>query len=219
MKQLIPTLAIMLLLSSCGLSQDRQKGQQAVTDHMTTKHTDYKPYSFGEFFEQTYPEDIQKEIRTKGQVKYSIVHTYTLVDKKIIDEYFHLDKDYKVLGQLSDEHMLKMTSEMAIEGLENIGSFDSLKTEKKELTDKQREWEILLLTGAMESHRKNYEKAAEHFTHAIQLNLTIGSQYFYRGQCYQKLKKKDLACKDFNKAKELGFTDTELDEGLKKCKK
>ena len=65
MNQFLQTLTIFLLtvhISSCGLSQDRQKAKQAVTDYMTAKHADYKLDDFGEFFEQNYPEDIQREI-------------------------------------------------------------------------------------------------------------------------------------------------------------
>jgi hypothetical protein len=130
MKQFLTTfqlLILLLILSSCGEPQGRRKAKIVVKDYMTANHKDYKAGDFGEFFEQSYPEEIQREIKTTEEIKYSIVHSYLLNNKKIKDEYFHLDKEYKILGQLSNEKMMKITADLINEGLKNSSILDSLK--------------------------------------------------------------------------------------------
>jgi Zn-dependent protease len=49
-----------------------------------------------------------------------------------------------------------------------------------------------------------YQKAIDDCSQALKLNPKCANAFFYRAQAYEKLNKKELAEKDFDKAKELG---------------
>lgn len=120
-------LATMTLFWTTSLyGQDRIGAEQAVRDYLTSHHGNYKPIGFGEFFVQTYPKEIQEKMGTDGQVKYSLVHSYNVGNKKVRDEYFHLDKDMKVLGQLSSQHMMDITMGLLLKNEKFINIIDSM---------------------------------------------------------------------------------------------
>lgn len=93
---------------------------------MNDKNSLYQSGYFGEFFEQNYPDLIQKEIGTNEKIKYSIVHTYYIEEEKVTDEYFHLDKNFRVLGQVSKDKMLKLTENLLFSSPVMIELNDSL---------------------------------------------------------------------------------------------
>lgn len=101
-----------VIVSSCSFGQDRQKAEQAVTKYLISKFDKYTPEGFGEFFEQTYPIEVQEKMNTKRHVKYSLVHSYTVDGKKVENEYFHLDNDLNIIGQLSMQQMTDITTSL-----------------------------------------------------------------------------------------------------------
>ena len=106
MKQLILILGILSVTNLFSQNKlDRVKAEASVTKYMTTANKNYNAISFGEFFEQTYPKEVQDKLKTKRIVKYSLVHTYTIGAKKVIDMYFHLDEKYEVVGKLTMDEM------------------------------------------------------------------------------------------------------------------
>jgi outer membrane receptor for Fe3+-dicitrate len=106
MKQLILIISLFIVSNTFGQNKlDRVKAEASVTKYMTTANKNYKGLSFGEFFEQTYPKEVQDKLKTKRVVKYSLVHTYTIGAKKVIDMYFHLDEKYEVVGKLTMSEM------------------------------------------------------------------------------------------------------------------
>ncbi|MEI8202472.1 MAG: hypothetical protein WCH34_05640 [Bacteroidota bacterium] len=109
MKRLLLLFFMVLLNTTFSFAQDRDKAEQAVRNFMSKKETNYKPDNFGECFEQYYPDEIALKIVTNDTVKFSLVHTYYIGKKYIKNEYFHLNKDYKVIGHLSFEQMMKLT--------------------------------------------------------------------------------------------------------------
>lgn len=213
-----PLVILIFLLSLSVQGQNRKKAEQSVQDYLKTKYVDYKPHSFGECFTQTYPKDMQREIKATKEVKYSIVHSYKIGDKIIKDEYFHLDKNYQVLGQVSNERMLELASNMVMEALMEKGILDKLSADTTSSKVKENVEESELVNGIMNMQIENFEEAIKHFSKTIELNPKYGNAYFKRGQCYLKLNKNDLACKDFQSSKRLNFVDIELDEALKTCK-
>ncbi len=65
-----------------------------------------------------------------------------------------------------------------------------------------------LLEQAIKFHeKKNYEKAIELYTTAINKNETFVIAYYNRGLCYNKINNLDKACKDWNEAKKMGEKD------------
>jgi hypothetical protein len=106
MKQLILIISLFIVSNTFGQDKlDRAKAKASVTKYMTTANKNYKAISFGEFFDQTYPKEVQEKLKTKRIVKYSLVHTYTIGTKKIADMYFHLDEKYEVVGKLTFKEM------------------------------------------------------------------------------------------------------------------
>lgn len=101
---------------------DRTKAEESVKTYMTTKAKNYKPLEFGEFFSQYYSEGLQKIAKTKEVIKYSIVHTYMINNKKTIDTYFHLNENYQVIGKNTMEEMTKLVND----DLKNNPKFDSI---------------------------------------------------------------------------------------------
>ena len=89
---------------------------------MVTKTKNYKPLEFGEFFDQYYSESLQKIAKTKELIKYSIVHTYLLNNKKTVDTYFHLNEAYQVIGKNTMAEMDKLVND----DLKNNPKFDSI---------------------------------------------------------------------------------------------
>jgi hypothetical protein len=119
-KRLKPLLILSLsfFISLNVIGQNREKAQQAVLESMINV-SNFKLNDFGEFFIQNYPEDIQEKLKTDRKIKYSLVMTYYLGNDLIEGEYFHLDKDLKVIGHLSMAEMMGITINM----LENNEGF------------------------------------------------------------------------------------------------
>ncbi len=123
MKQII--LIISLLISTnvfCQNKLDRAKTEASVTKYMTSATKNYQGLSFGEFFYQTYPKEIQAKMKTKKNVVYSLVHTYSVGKDKYIDTYFHLNEKYEVIGKLTMKEMDEVFQETA----NKDGKLDSL---------------------------------------------------------------------------------------------
>ncbi len=103
MKQLILITSLFIVSNIFG--QDRVSAEASVSKYITAENKNYKAISFGEFFEQTYPKEIQDKLKTKKNVVYSLVHTYSIGKEKYIDIYFHLDKNYGIIGKLTMKEM------------------------------------------------------------------------------------------------------------------
>ena len=52
---------------------------------------------------------------------------------------------------------------------------------------------------------KNYNRAIEQYTKAVQINYNDAEAYYNRGKCYKKIGNKQRAKSDFNKANKLGY--------------
>lgn len=98
-----------LLFLACDSASPRRRAILAVTNRMTTLHPRYRSAGFGQFFEQTYPEEIAAAIDSKAPVKYSLVHSYYLGNVRHESVYFHLDSLFQVLGALNMKEMMGMT--------------------------------------------------------------------------------------------------------------
>ena len=125
MKTIFLTATIILAFCNISISQtplDRTKAEASVKKYMMTKTKEYKPLEFGEFFAQYYSESLQKIAKTKEVIKYSIVHTYLINNKKTVDTYFHLNENYQVIGKNTMEEMMKLVSD----DLKNNPKFDSI---------------------------------------------------------------------------------------------
>lgn len=125
MKKLFLTITIILTFNNITIGQpllDRIKAEESVKKYMATKMKNYKSLEFGEFFSQYYSESLQKIAKTKEVIKYSIVHTYLLNNKKIVDTYFHLNEAYQVIGKNTMEEMNKLVND----DLKNNPKFDSI---------------------------------------------------------------------------------------------
>lgn len=120
-------LTIIIILTFCNISVgqsplDRTKAEESVKKYMVTKTKNYMPIEFGEFFSQYYSESLQKIAKTKEVIKYSIVHTYLINNKKTVDTYFHLNEAYQVIGKNTMEEMMKLVTD----DLKNNPKFDSI---------------------------------------------------------------------------------------------
>jgi hypothetical protein len=125
MKKIFLTITAIIILCNVSLGQtplDRTKAEEVVKNYMTTKTKNYKPLEFGEFFSQYYSESLQKTAKTKEVIKYSIIHTYLIKNKKTVDTYFHLNEHYQVIGHNTMEEMTKLVSD----DLKNNPKFDSI---------------------------------------------------------------------------------------------
>lgn len=89
---------------------------------MSFKYKGYKAQTVGELFEQTRPKEVMDKLETKKHVVYSIIHSYTVNKKKIVHDYFQLDKDYNVVGILTDAE----TTEIEADLLKKSGKMDSI---------------------------------------------------------------------------------------------
>ena len=107
-------------ISKAQISINRIKAEESVSEFMTKKNKDYKAITFGELFEQTYPKEISSKLKTKKQIKYSIIHTYMIGGKKVINSYFHLDDNYVVIGKLTDEEMTEIMLKQTGNKLDSI---------------------------------------------------------------------------------------------------
>lgn len=101
---------------------DKTKAEESVKKYMSAKTKNYKPLEFGEFFSQYYSESLQKIAKTKEIITYSIVHTYSVNNKKTFDTYFHLNGAYQVIGKNTMEEMNKLVND----DLKNNPKFDSI---------------------------------------------------------------------------------------------
>lgn len=81
------------------------KAEKSVVNYMKQKHADYYPISFNELFVQSDPKYLENYFKIKGALKYSIIHTYKIGDNIYKDVYFHLDKNYRVIGVSTDNQM------------------------------------------------------------------------------------------------------------------
>jgi len=125
MKKIFLTITIIITfcnISFCQPPLDRTKAEDSVKKYMATKTKNYKPLDFGEFFSQYYSESLQKIAKTKVVIKYSIVHTYLVNNKKTVDTYFHLNELYQVIGKNTIEEMNKLSND----DLKNNPKFDSI---------------------------------------------------------------------------------------------
>lgn len=114
MKQLILIFGILSITNLFSQNKlDRIKAEASVTKYMTTANKNYKSLSFGEFFDQTYPKEIQDKLNTKKNVVYSLVHTYSIGSEKHIDTYFHLNEKYEIVGKLTMKQMDEVFQEIA----------------------------------------------------------------------------------------------------------
>ena len=132
MKRNFKLFLVILFIIPCStitIGQDINKAKQSVRTFMENNYKNYKAGSFGEFFEQTYPDEIQKEIGTTEKVKYSLVHTYTIGNQIIEKEYFHLDKNLKVIGHLSYAKMGEITMKLIFNSGKVRKILDSLKVD------------------------------------------------------------------------------------------
>lgn len=221
-KILLHLLLILLVAPLSGQTLDRPKAEQKVQEYLKAKHNDYQPHSFGEFFQQHDVEDLQREINTTEVIAFSLVHSYKLGDKIVKDEYFHFDKNYNILGQISYDRMMELT----VGGLKTLLADTTFlnKMKKNETTPgaaSSNPGELDMAEGIAYKMMEEYKKAIVSFTSSLKAEPDQKIQavvYFYRGQCYEKLKKKELACEDYKQAKKLGRVDIELDEKLKGCK-
>lgn len=214
-------LNFLLILVTSSLSAqtlDRQKAEKLVQEYLKAQHNDYQPHSFGEFFEQHDVEDLQREINTTETIAFSLVHSYKLGDKVIKNEYFHFDKNYNILGQISFDRMMEL-SIADLKGLFADTTFvNKLKNVNTPDTAPSKPGELDMAEGLAYMMMEKYKQAIASFTSSLKADPDQAVIYFYRGQCYEKLKKKDLACDDFKNSKKLGYVDIELDEKLKACK-
>lgn len=101
---------------------DRYRAEQATIKYMSLKFKNYKASTFGELFKQTHPNEIQENLKTKNQVEYSLVHSYSTGKKEFIHDYFHLDKNYEVIGLLTETEMTRIENDI----LQKSGKMDSL---------------------------------------------------------------------------------------------
>lgn len=121
MKQLILILSIFIFSNSFGQNiLNRAKAEESVSKYMVKENKNYKALSFGEFFEQTHPKNMQDKLKTKRTIKYSLVHSYTIGNTKTVNMYFHLDEKYEVIGKMTTSEMEKMVVD------ENKNSLDSI---------------------------------------------------------------------------------------------
>lgn len=98
---------------------DKSKAEASVKKHMI-KANNYKPISFGEFFEQPNSKEIQDKLKTKKSIKYSLVHTYSLGHDTTVNMYFHLDEKYIIVGKLSYKEMEGIMLEGSKHALDSI---------------------------------------------------------------------------------------------------
>lgn len=113
------------LLASNLLGQTQENAFQAIEVYMTKKYKNYKPSGFGELYIQNYPRQIEKALHINDTVKYSVIHVY-FIGKKEEKDYFHLDKNLKVLGRLNSDEMMEITWKVLMNDKEFANTMDSL---------------------------------------------------------------------------------------------
>jgi tetratricopeptide (TPR) repeat protein len=62
----------------------------------------------------------------------------------------------------------------------------------------------LVQASNIEAESGNYQNAINYMTKSIEIKPNFSKLYIYRGLFYHSLKDKEIACKDLNKAKEMG---------------
>jgi hypothetical protein len=125
MKKILFTAILFLIFLNISYGQvalNKPKAEIAVKQYMSSKSKDYMPIEFGEFFSQYYSDQLQKIANTKDTIKYSIVHTYTLKGRKVVDTYFHLNKSYSVIASNTITEMTKLVANK----LKNNPKMDSI---------------------------------------------------------------------------------------------
>ena len=65
---------------------------------------------------------------------------------------------------------------------------------------------------------KKFREAIQDFTSLIGLEPTNPMAFLNRGVCYLEISENNEACKDFKKAKDLGFKDEKLNQFIESCK-
>lgn len=125
MKKILFTLVLTLSFFNISFSQtdlDKNRAEINVKKHMSERSKNYSSIRFGEFFSQHYSESLQKIAKTNDTIKYSIVHTYKLKNRTIVDSYFHLNKDYSIIASNTMNEMTKLVTD----DLKNNPIFDSI---------------------------------------------------------------------------------------------
>jgi hypothetical protein len=109
---LIIFLTLLWVFHGTAHSQNQQQAENAVISYMKLDYPDYIPKSFGDVYIQTYPKEVQKELKTTKPVVYSISHTYYL-GEKVFDLYsFQLDENMNVIGYLTDDQMMNIMTDI-----------------------------------------------------------------------------------------------------------
>ena len=135
MKQLILITSVLIASNIFGQAKlDKPKAEASVKQYMAVTKN-YKPISFGEFFEQFDSKGIQDKLKTKSIVKYSLVHTYSVGTTKVVDMYFHLDEKYKVVGKLPYKEMEEIMLKDNKNSLDSITSVLTLQLDFQLLTN------------------------------------------------------------------------------------
>jgi len=120
-----------MLFGGCGRYLERNSAIRSVKAYVKSAHSDYVPNGFGEFFEQTYPREIEEAIGTTGRVKYSLVHSYLADGTSHTGVYFHLDENFEVLGSLTMDQMTDLTMTLIAPALKEIVGSDTLSSGAK----------------------------------------------------------------------------------------
>lgn len=180
--------------------------------------SDYKLVRYGEFFEAVNVENIKQELKTDRPIHLSFWQTYSIGNEEYTD-YFYLDSSFSIIGAISSERLSELASKDIISMIEESVNLESESgNTNTDSVNSRKEYEILLLTGIMQLHKNEYKKAIEYLSSAIEINPENPIAYFHRGKCYRESNKEKQACKDFIKADELGYKDSELDKELENCK-
>ncbi|HET6228221.1 MAG TPA: hypothetical protein VFF27_18215 [Bacteroidia bacterium] len=103
---------LLLSISFTASSQDKKLALEKVEQYIKSKLNNPKIYSYvllHEVFEQPDAERIGKELNVTTPIKYSLSLTYKLKDSVVDFQYFHLDRDYNVVGSSTKDDMFKNT--------------------------------------------------------------------------------------------------------------
>jgi len=130
-------------------------------------------------------------------------------------EIAHMKKDFEksLIEMLTNSINKKTDSDMLYQ---YRGLYQYSKDKKAALSDFEQaiklnpgNIEALYHSGLLYGEMNDYAKAVEQMTKIIELDKNYKSAYFYRGVYNYNNGKTDIACADFNKAKELGETSVE----------
>lgn len=118
-------LSFLLLLTISAFSQDEQKAKLSIQKYLASKCSTCKLITINELFDQTYPQLFKIELKNDLPVKYSANVVYNDGNQDI-NCYFHFDKDYHVLGEMSTEKMMEITVRFMFPGA--VFTIDTSKT-------------------------------------------------------------------------------------------